>query len=99
MRDAGCPPKRWLEELRIRGTREGLAAGVATGEVALRMGFSCRASLWRAMGRHLPEAFGRLKPGDVTGKRVEEGGGGSSKRPGRAGSAGSKTGSKGHCRL
>lgn len=55
VRDAGVAPKRWLEELRLKGTRESLEAGTATGEVALRMGFSCHASLRRALGRYLPE--------------------------------------------
>lgn len=50
VRDTGVPPKRWLGELRLRRTREFLEAGVATGEVAWRLGFSCHASLRRSLG-------------------------------------------------
>ena len=57
VRDAGLPPKRWLVELRVRRARENLEAGGAAGEVALRLGFSCHASLRRALARHLPEVF------------------------------------------
>jgi len=57
VRDAGLPPKRWLVELRVRRARENLEAGGAAGEVALRLGFSCHASLRRAMGRDWPPLF------------------------------------------
>lgn len=64
VRDAGCPPKRWIEELREQRAREELEAGAATGEVALRLGFSCHASLRRAMMRRLPEVGGGRKIDD-----------------------------------
>lgn len=56
-RDAGVSPKRWLEELRLIRAQECLEAGATTWEVALRLGFSCHASLRRAMGPHLPAIF------------------------------------------
>lgn len=55
VRDAGVSPKRWLDELRLNRTRESLEEGATTWEVALRLGFSCHASLRRALGRYLPE--------------------------------------------
>jgi len=57
VRDTGMPPKRWLGEIRVVRAREFLDAGAAAGEVALRLGFSCHASLRRSLARHLPEAF------------------------------------------
>lgn len=61
VRDTGLAPKRWLEELRVKKARESLVAGAASGEVALRLGFSCHASLRRSLAQHLPELFLREK--------------------------------------
>jgi AraC-like DNA-binding protein len=55
VRDTGVSPKRWLDELRLNRTRESLEAGATAWEVALRLGFSCQASLRRALGRYLPD--------------------------------------------
>ena len=60
LRDAGCSPKQWVEMLRVRQAREHLEAGAASGEVALRLGFSCHASLRRALARHLPEVVSEM---------------------------------------
>jgi AraC-like DNA-binding protein len=57
VRDTGWPPKRWLADVRVRRAREQLEAGAATGEIALRLGFSCHASLRRSLARQLPELF------------------------------------------
>jgi hypothetical protein len=46
--------------LRVRQAREHLEAGAASGEVALRLGFSCHASLRRALARHLPEVVSEM---------------------------------------
>jgi AraC-like DNA-binding protein len=57
VRDTGALPKRWLGEFRAARAREFLEAGAATGEIALRLGFSCHASLRRSLARQLPELF------------------------------------------
>lgn len=67
VRDTGIPPKRWIEELRVARVRESLEAGAAAGELALSMGFSCSASLKRALSRNLPEWFSRLQKTDAAG--------------------------------
>lgn len=72
VRDAGCSPKQWVEELRVRQAREHLEAGAAAGEVALRLGFSCHGSLRRALARHLPEVFSAAR---ACGCRLQESGG------------------------
>lgn len=72
VRDTGVPPKRWLGEFRVARAREFLEAGVATGEVALRLGFSCHGSLRRALARHLPEVFSEAR---ACGCRLQESGG------------------------
>lgn len=52
LRDTGCGPKRWMQELRLQRVREQLEAGAAKAEVAVRLGFSCHASLRRAIRRN-----------------------------------------------
>lgn len=79
VRDTGVSPKRWLDELRLNRTRESLEAGAATWEVALRLGFSCHASLRRALGRYLPELMTLPHPQeglDAESRGGEQGGSG-----------------------